>query len=183
MKLYAGVGSRETPDDILDLMSRTATRLADLGWILRSGGANGADQAFAEGLGQSEKEIFLPWNAYNDLVPGEDGVVLTRPIPAAVEMASTVHPAWDRCKVGARNLHGRNCHIVLGHDLATPVKFVIAWTPGGKLVGGTALALRLAEREGIAVFNLYHDAARERIEKLVAGDIDAPRRHEQLRLA
>lgn len=175
MKLYAGVGSRETPDSILEIMENTAEALANQGWILRSGGANGADQAFAGKLAKTEKEIFLPWPGYNDLVPGEDGVCLIRPIPAAVQLAGEVHPAWDRCGHGARQLHGRNAHIVLGHDLATPVKFVLAWTPGGKMVGGTALALRLAEREGIPVFNLYNGEALARVTRMIDYALSEPR--------
>ena len=47
--LYAGVGSRATPEPVLDLMRRCATRLEVLGYTLRSGGANGAETAFEEG--------------------------------------------------------------------------------------------------------------------------------------
>jgi hypothetical protein len=42
-RLYTGVGSRETPPDILDLMTRLAQRLAAIGWVCRTGGALGAD--------------------------------------------------------------------------------------------------------------------------------------------
>ena len=36
--LYAGIGSREVPDDILSVMTRIASRLEELGYTLRSGG-------------------------------------------------------------------------------------------------------------------------------------------------
>jgi hypothetical protein len=42
MKYYAGIGSRETPKDILDLISKIAIKLESLGYTLRSGGADGA---------------------------------------------------------------------------------------------------------------------------------------------
>ncbi len=51
MKVYAGIGSRETPPHVIRLMGRIAERLACEGWTLRSGNAPGADQAF--GLGHS----------------------------------------------------------------------------------------------------------------------------------
>jgi hypothetical protein len=60
---YAGIGSRETPADVMALMGRVAARLEVLGWTLRSGAAQGADQAFEAGV-SSKKEIFLPWKGF-----------------------------------------------------------------------------------------------------------------------
>jgi predicted Rossmann fold nucleotide-binding protein DprA/Smf involved in DNA uptake len=51
-KYYAGIGSRETPKDICDIMTQLAIKLANNGWVLRSGGAKGADRS------RFEKEIF-----------------------------------------------------------------------------------------------------------------------------
>ena len=49
-KYFAGIGSRETPQDILKLMTKSAYRLEQLGYVLRSGGARGADKAFELGV-------------------------------------------------------------------------------------------------------------------------------------
>ena len=46
MKVYTGIGSRETPGLILALMGRISARMDRLGFTLRSGGADGADAAF-----------------------------------------------------------------------------------------------------------------------------------------
>ncbi|GAG46694.1 unnamed protein product, partial [marine sediment metagenome] len=35
-----------------------------------------------------------------------------------------------------------------------PVDFIICWTPGGREVGGTAQAIRIAKANHIKVFNL-----------------------------
>ncbi len=43
---------------------------------------------------------------------------------------------------------------VLGSDLETPVSFVVCWTIGGKISGGTGQALRIAKDLGIPIFNL-----------------------------
>ncbi len=51
---YAGIGSRDTPASILDLMTRIARRLSarePWGYTLLSGGAAGADSAFERGPG------------------------------------------------------------------------------------------------------------------------------------
>jgi predicted Rossmann fold nucleotide-binding protein DprA/Smf involved in DNA uptake len=67
-KYYAGVGSRQTPENILHLMTRIAMRMAELGWVLRSGGAKGADYAFEKGAGD-KKEIYLPWRGFGGATP------------------------------------------------------------------------------------------------------------------
>ena len=54
---YTGVGGRETPPHVLNLMTRIAQGLAKVGGILRSGGARGADSAFEAGAGAA-KDIF-----------------------------------------------------------------------------------------------------------------------------
>lgn len=55
MKYYTGVGSRETPEEILKVMEDLAFNLRETGWILRSGGAEGADTAFeVNSYGSSE---------------------------------------------------------------------------------------------------------------------------------
>ena len=41
MKFYSGIGSRETPQDIMELMTSIAAQLARQHWTLRSGGADG----------------------------------------------------------------------------------------------------------------------------------------------
>lgn len=155
---YAGVGSRETPLSVLDEMIALAAYLARQGWLLRSGGADGADTAFEHGCGlcvgpEAVKEIFLPWRGFN----GNESLLYT-PSPAAAEIAATIHPAWDFVGAAARALHARNVHQVLGLNLDDPVDCVICWTKvtrGGKVKGGTATAINLARSRGIPVFNMY----------------------------
>ena len=62
MKYYTGIGSRTTPEHILKLMTKIGKYLALNGYVLRSGGANGADTAFEIGCdeGKGVKEIFIP---------------------------------------------------------------------------------------------------------------------------
>ena len=72
---------------------------------------------------------------------------------ASMELAASIHPAWDKCTTYARQLHGRNCMQVLGTNLKTPSTAVAVWTPGGKKVGGSATVLSLAEMHSIPVFN------------------------------
>lgn len=175
MKTYAGVGSRKTPTEVLRLMERIGKRLAELGWTLRTGGAEGADQAFERGAraGGGGVEVFLPWPGFSGYSDGR----LKRPSAEAVRVAATLHPAWERLSPAARQLIARNGHQVLGASMDDPVALVICWTPDGAEseaecgleTGGTGQAIRLASRWGVPVVNLKRAGALERIARLVRG--------------
>ena len=169
---YTGIGSRSTPSHILDIMRNLGAHLASEGWTLRSGGAHGADTAFEVGVDdylqvipnkggghyQQYKEIYLPWAGFND----HPSNLHPRNIPFSdheQEFASSHHPAWNRCSPSAKLLHTRNVRQLLGHqsicgDQVQMSRFVICWTPGGRLEGGTAQALRIANALNIPIFNL-----------------------------
>lgn len=147
---YAGIGSRETPEDVQNSFTRIADYLARKGYVLRSGGADGADLAFERGCDytRSKKEIYLPWRGFN----GSDSSRVVCD-PLAFEIAEKYHPYYSNLKDGAKKLQARNSHQVLGEDLKTPSSFIICWTKGGKSVGGTAQAIRIATDYDIPVFN------------------------------
>lgn len=149
MKYYTGIGSRETPSDVCLFMTQIAGMFETAGMILRSGHADGADLAFENGVeSDTMKEIWVPWKGF----AGSSSMNL--PSNEAFELASKIHPAWAGLTRGPRALHARNCHQVLGKDLATPSKMVICWTPNGEVVGGTATAIKLAKANKIPVLNL-----------------------------
>lgn len=154
-KYYTGVGSRDTPPVICALMTELAKYLEGLEYILRSGGAGGADTAFEKGA-HTLKEIYLPWPGFNG-----NKSPLYKITMRATKLASAVHPAWDKCGYGARMLHTRNVYQVLGFDIETPSDFLICWTKDGTATGGTATAIRLAEQHGVIVYNLYKDSVRD----------------------
>jgi hypothetical protein len=159
MEYYAGIGSRVTPDDILQTMEDIGRRLAQLGWCLRSGAANGADSAFELGCDSvpGPKEIFLPWERFNEHLSD-----LYTIKPEAYEYASKVHPRWATLKTPGRKLHARNIYQVLGYDLNTRVSVVVCWTPDGCerkrdrsiQTGGTGTAISLASDLNVPVYNL-----------------------------
>lgn len=145
---YTGVGSRETPDDVGELFSDIAYFLESKGFILRSGAAPGADAFFERGVCENiNKEIWVPWEGFN----GSTSTLL--PTPESSVLARKYHPIFDKLKDGAKLLHSRNCHQVLGADLNTPSKFLLCWTNGGEVVGGTATAIKLARDNNIQILN------------------------------
>lgn len=161
---YAGVGSRDCPTDILDIMRRIAAALARLGWAMRSGGAPGADSAFEAGAREAGGRIglYLPWRGFEGRTRD---VVLHEATARAWEMAPRFHPGWDRLGRGARALYARNVHQVLGATCDNPVSFVVCWTREGAATaaetvghrGGTLTAIRVADWASVAVYNLRRD--------------------------
>lgn len=144
--LYAGIGSRSTPPNILSQMFSIAGRLATYNWTLRSGAAKGADRNFELGMafsGHGQKEIYTP--SSTDLH-----------WPTLLSHASQFHPNWPACEQMGEyvcKLHARNSAIILGPNLDQPVDLVICWTPPGH-EGGTGQALRIARSLSIPIINL-----------------------------
>lgn len=138
-------------------MTRLARRLGELGFILRSGGAKGADRAFEKGA--TLKEIFYV----------NDATILS------INVTQIYHPAWDCIPEWAKKLHGRNAMQVLGRNLDQHVKFVLCWTADGaqcteeitRKTGGTGQAIRIATAYKIPVFNLKRKNAVNKLSKLI----------------
>ena len=98
--IYAGIGSRATPESVLADMTTIAGWLARTGWHLASGGADGADTAFAGGAPAGHLTLYLPWPGYNGHA-GPDCRTLSRSaLSACMDIAARLHPAWNRCTPG-----------------------------------------------------------------------------------
>ena len=171
---YAGVGSRATPREVLAGMSDVAQVLGDAGLALSTGGADGADKAFEAGALRTDAPVTVhtPWPGYNGYRPGRDpesdiDVIHPKAGDAVrgmsfLHLARKHHPAWDRCRRGARALFLRNVSILAGalddDGAVLPVRAVIAWNPNGsahgRAAGGTGHTLRVAAELNIPVVNL-----------------------------
>lgn len=171
-RFYAGIGSRSTPPYILHLMEDIALRLHAAGWMLRTGGAEGADMAFMEGADTCH--LMLPWPGFNHhdiIVNGRwrAGARYFYPTPYATDVSVQYHPKPARLSRQAQLMMGRNAMQVFGYidddgTFTQPFsKFVVCWTPDGavektsRTTGGTGHAIRLANAYGIPVFNLQWD--------------------------
>lgn len=159
-KYYAGIGSRETPESVKPMIKKIVELLESKGYVLRSGGANGADKFF-ESYVSDLKEIYLPWKGFN----GNASPLYTIS-EAAREMGKRFHPA-NLTKDAVINLMARNCYQVLGKDLKTPSDFIICWTPDGKASGGTGQAIRIADHYNIPVYNLKNTEDLQRLGNLL----------------
>jgi len=163
MKYYAGIGSRQTPGNILALMSDIAFYLSLSNYVLRSGAASGADSAFEDGCDKmfGEKEIFLPSPRFNN---SESELYMVS--DEAKEIARKFHPCFNQLGEYEQLLMSRNSYQVLGKDLKTTCEFIICWTEDGadgkikktsRSSGGTGQAIRLASEYNIPVNNLRNE--------------------------
>lgn len=173
---YAGVGSRETPEEIGVIMTKLARELEASGYVLRSGGATGADTFFENGVKwPCHRRIYL----HKDYVRGRrsdpeyhvHNAARFRDWDRAMQIASEIHPAWHRCGDDARGLHARNVYQVLGYDFEGEhpwySSFLVCWAiPDihGVPEGGTRTAWKVAEMYNIPRYNLAVRADRDRIE-------------------
>jgi hypothetical protein len=173
-KFYAGIGSRETPQDVLNAMQEIAYQLGSKGYVLRSGGAIGADTAFFNGAnkqGLPIPKVYLPsawFNGYRHCpILGFFDSTTAPTWSEALALVDKYHPAPEKLSEFARKLMARNAYQVLSTTLKDPVDFVICWTKGGKLVGGTAQAMKIAMDFGVPIYNLANVEDVRRVHKEV----------------
>src|SRR6185312_1327837 len=145
-KYFAGIGSRKCPPEICELMHGIGYKLASMDWVLRSGGADGADTAFQNGVQDyctknnlafsMRQEIYLPWIGFRDMsiYPGK-GIYWVDPAEnnKIEALARIYHPRFNELGRGAKKLIMRNGHQILGKDLTSPTNMVICWTRDGSV--------------------------------------------------
>lgn len=160
---YTGIGSRETPKDILAVMTKLATVLEHKGYILRTGDAKGADAAFRAGCSnmqvytiKSLSEISEEMHdiCYNDL--------------------ATLHPNMNAVmrKPWAKEYLMRDSLQIRGyHPNDTLSHFVVCWTKDAGLNGGTAQAMRLANKLGVEIYNLANPTTLQEIVEYINANI------------
>ncbi len=168
--IIAGIGSRDTPQNIRTEMTAIGTWCRQESeqnktpiWV-RSGHAEGADEAFEIGA-RGYCIAYLPNPTFRKEFQVHGAIyhtpVFTREL---MILAQKYHPAWHRCDERARKLHARNGCQVLGEKLNSPVDFVVCWTVDGEATGGTGQAIRIATDHDITVLNMkkpeYNTAAK-----------------------
>lgn len=151
-KIISIFGARETPPEICTTIKAIAEFFAKRGYIIRSGGAKGADEAGRLGalkVNGAKLELYLPWKGYNDLYSSH--------IEWSQEnwnLAAKYHPHWDTMSLNSKIFHARNVGIILGRDCQTPSDLAVCWTLNGEEVGGSAMGIRVSNEFNVPLFNL-----------------------------
>lgn len=160
----ACIGSRRLSAGAIAACESGGADLARAGYVVSSGGAQGADQAFMRGaLGGGGRVVcYLPWARYEAEalasmrhLGGELSIEVYDPARDTewLSLAEANHPAWERCSRGARSLHARNSGIVLGRASSERAAVVVAM-PSVDYSGGTMQGMRLSQTSGVAVWDL-----------------------------
>lgn len=184
MEYYAGIGSRETPSEILYSMEEIAEYMSSFDWTLRSGGANGADSAFEKMA--KLKEVYLPWKGFNRSNSPLYGILDTKVVEISRKVWNDrfekggVVCSWDSLKETTKLMMIRNCYQILGQNLTNPSKLVICWTKDGEETGGTGQALWLAKMINesikvhyrIKIINLQKEAHRTAMRNAIKSQMD-----------
>jgi len=152
---YAGIGSRQTPQEVLNQMTQVAKELTSKGYTLNTGvtfrgGEEGADAAFSKGT--NKKNLFSPEKQGSR--------------PKEQNIARELHPNPGALSPGALKLMARNTNQIFGDNLNTPVDFVLFYaqeTSGIRPKGGTGQAVEMARRKGIPAINMADSNWREQL--------------------
>lgn len=177
MGSYAGVGSRRIAAWFTKQQIKFGAAMAFMGIKLHSGGADGSDTAYEFGakiaydfLAQKYglppmdygrvMNIYLPWDGFNGRQQASGYISTVH--PNAERIAAQYHNYWDDLNYGPKKMMSRNSMQVLGDDLNSPVRFVMAYTPDGAVnasmttskTGGTGQAIRIADDKGVNIYNI-----------------------------
>jgi hypothetical protein len=170
-RAYTGIGSRNIPAELESIIVAIARALAARGYILRSGGATGADTFFERGAGAAA-EIYVPTGFNGQTQAGARRIVPAGEIlDRCFLLASVVHPNWGACSDYVRLLHSRNVCQVFGERLNVPSDFLICWKKldsRAEVSGGTRLAWDIAGKAGVPRYNLAVPADLEAVQKILA---------------
>lgn len=159
------VGSRDLPRFAEKDLWLAGSALIELGWIGRSGGAEGSDHVLidvARTMG-GKADIYLPWNGYNGYVPTKTGDIRfhladTYYRNKAVEIVSKIHPVWNKLTYGMKALHTRNAFQPLGGQLDLASNVMLCYAPtlsNGQVKGGTNTCYQIARNYNIPIFNFF----------------------------
>ncbi len=165
MIFVAGIGSRETPQNILNEMKKIGEWVRETkNFYITSGHAEGADWAFEQGA-QERCIVYCPWSGFNQHLKSNANAIIPPTTQKAKDITEKYHPAPGKLSEGAMKLHCRNSYQVLGNEVGecftagiSPlrVKAVVCWTSDGKASGGTGQAVRIAQGHKIPILNMHN---------------------------
>ena len=164
----AGIGSRDLPEKIgiqIDSLMEELNTITGNKLIVHTGDADGSDLRFKANAKKCLS--YLPFKGFNGSTSE-----LYEVYNKAKILASFHHPYFDKMKPNTQKLMGRNVYQVISDTYDNWVDCVICYTSDGVekaedvkvgVTGGTGLAIALADRLGIPVFNLKNEDAVSRI--------------------
>lgn len=163
----AGIGSRQTPAEILAEMKKIGQYCRTHKIVVNSGHADGADWAFEQGA-QECCTAYLPWKGFNVHLRSRAKLIVYSPTVEAEKSVVFYHPYPRSLSRPVQLIMARNWAQVMGVDDKSPVDAVVCWTRDGKEEGGTSQAMRIAKHKGIPIYNMAEYGTAKEIIKLLS---------------
>lgn len=162
----ACIGSRAASVSDLSFWWAVGKYIVRCGAHLRTGNAEGVDQAAAWGGNQIEPSrvsLVLPWRSYeaHRIHPGNVVEVGEAP-PENLDLVRLLHPNPDALQPGDWKLHARNV------DIVRTCWFVLAQPRTGPRAGGTGMGMAVARFMGIPVLDVNPPEVRDLITRIVS---------------
>jgi hypothetical protein len=174
----AGVGSREVPESILEIMIRLGRTYTDLGFQMSSGDAWDSDRAFLYGAKQSRRysevgaRVYLNKDGVNRRYVEENPFYIdASKFDSTTQATARSMACYARDGFGGLNefgiqLHTRNVYQIHGESLTDTISAIWFYAePDGrnKVSGGTNTAFQLAKIAKVPLIeNLYYADTVER---------------------
>lgn len=167
---YVGTGNKDTPPDVIAKMKKWAVLLEKHGYTMRSGGMEGAEDAFENAV-EVKKEIHLPWRGFNNK---ESKFTFTT--DQARALARQTHESFDTAPPAIQTFLAKNVRMIMGKNLNSPALFVIIWSEDGAerlsekspRTGNMGHVVSIASRLRIPVFNFAKPDCEERLTRYFA---------------
>lgn len=150
MRYYAGTGDREVPANIREMLTGYAKKLDSLGYILRTGGGEGCDEAFEAGA--KNKELILPYSRYNNK---RKGFIYTR-TPGSYNSLKLLRCRSWRIRSYIIPLFERVYFELMGINNEPVSEFLLCYVTNTQH-GCGGHAVRIAKFGRIPVFNIAHE--------------------------
>ena len=190
---YAGIGSRNTPKFILELMTKLSSKLEKDGLILRTSECEGADRAFISGVKEPHhKEIYTIEEEYNEYSKSKEPTIYLNgeKIYFTEQAMQSVYEYSLEPEITIQD----KAYLMLsyfqifgyedkGEEVlhCNPVEFVICWTEDGcsshltrtKKTGMTGQGISLADTAYIyiPIYNLQNEEHRQILINYLSGSI------------
>ena len=163
-RYYGGVGSRETPESVLNKFITIASSLEVNNFYASTGCADGADKAFR--IGCSEPRIYTCRGSEHGIDPQHYSNYFKTEYIVKELLGVT---RYNNMSTFAKLAHRRNCYQILGDDLTTPVEFTLLYAKPNKsgdgVLGGTVTAYKLSKALGIPTFNFFYENAESQFQQ------------------
>lgn len=174
--VWCGVGSRETPKEIIPEMVWIGHCLALLGGVLATGDATGSDTHFFDGYNLGRLPKMPPAQVYYTRKKNQRNLEHSPQMGQhefemypevghiAQDMAYEARGSFEGLFPSGIALHSRNALQVLSETLDNPRRFTVYYAkPVGKrgaVAGGTNTAVKISRKNKIPTVNLYVEEQR-----------------------